>query len=614
LQIGLRPRVRAWLQTNLFRRYMNYTEDSRAQVLPAHLQVAIIRYADILAAGFNSFLDMCFILLKIAVVLYFIYQENHHALPYELAMVGLAMIWGLLRYRVCKEPPESLNQMTKISDVIDDTCDKYRMIANYGRRMLRNDIFEKAVVNLRHMEHPEESYELHTGYFYKWLGPLFIGIYIHAVAEAVVLDRMELGILLSTIVSIKEITEGLCEANEIFEQAHRGVSALRTFTYLLNLETDVLMQSEVHQRRRTTMRQARKEVNKVSDKSDPIDMLPIKLLDVGFTFNAKLSRSSSGFEQESVQKPVLDGLCLDVQQGRMVAVTAQHMAGKQTLLRLLGGELFPNSRRGEAVGEIFVPAHLRLLHVSQEAYMVKGSLWDNLVFGVEWNEDKDPKRVAEVLKKLDLWDTLSPFFKVPANCQGIRAPTLGDTFVTDAEEEEAEPATSSFGCCLGCASPKSHVAPAAADDDSSAWQDQLTYSMKMKLHLARALISSAEVLVLQRPLHHYSKEGGMAVLKVLREHVVNRGLGFSPRARHKRRPRTVFFTAEAVEHILQSDICWEIRGTQVDVTDLSTLTKDENGRAILVAHFSRTHFFTQGMRAAASEHEERTSNRKPGSP
>ena len=34
----------------------------------------------------------------------------------------------------------------------------------------------------------------------------------------------------------------------------------------------------------------------------------------------------------------------------------------------------------------------------------------------------------------------------------------------------------------------------------SAWQESLTYSEKVKLHLARALIMNPEVLVLQRPL------------------------------------------------------------------------------------------------------------------
>lgn len=39
--------------------------------------------------------------------------------------------------------------------------------------------------------------------------------------------------------------------------------------------------------------------------------------------------------------------------------------------------------------------------------------------------------------------------------------------------------------------------------DSGSWLDGLTYTEKVKLHLSRALIMNPEVIVLQRPLHHY---------------------------------------------------------------------------------------------------------------
>jgi ABC-type uncharacterized transport system fused permease/ATPase subunit len=36
--------------------------------------------------------------------------------------------------------------------------------------------------------------------------------------------------------------------------------------------------------------------------------------------------------------------------------------------------------------------------------------------------------------------------------------------------------------------------------DDETWHESLTYSEKVKIHLARALIMNPEVLVLQRPL------------------------------------------------------------------------------------------------------------------
>lgn len=39
--------------------------------------------------------------------------------------------------------------------------------------------------------------------------------------------------------------------------------------------------------------------------------------------------------------------------------------------------------------------------------------------------------------------------------------------------------------------------------EAGTWLDGLTYTEKVKLHLSRALIMNPEVIVLQRPLHHY---------------------------------------------------------------------------------------------------------------
>ena len=59
----------------------------------------------------------------------------------------------------------------------------------------------------------------------------------------------------------------------------------------------------------------------------------------------------------------------------------------------------------------------------------------------------------------------------------------GDPAGSDEEESEEEEAEKDFKKGAG-----------------GAWQDSLTYSEKVKLHLARALIMNPEVLVLQRPL------------------------------------------------------------------------------------------------------------------
>lgn len=110
--------------------------------------------------------------------------------------------------------------------------------------------------------------------------------------------------------------------------------------------------------------------------------------------------------------------------------------------------------------------------------------------------------------------------------------------------------------------------------DELGWLTQLTYTERVKIHLARALIMNPEVLVLQRPLHHYDTATRMAVLDVLKLNVSNRGVGMPQATASRRRPRTVFFTPEAVEEAEEADDVWQIDmdRKEVFVTSKAKLT------------------------------------------
>lgn len=158
------------------------------------------------------------------------------------------------------------------------------------------------------------------------------------------------------------------------------------------------------------------------------------------------------------------------------------------------------------------------------------NLWDNLLFGVS-KDDCDRDRVGQILRKLKMEKTLA---LVDANLRGR--------------------------------------ALASATYMDSSWQEQLTYTEKVKLHLARALIMNPEVLVLQRPLHHYEATTAKEVLATIRKHVNERGLCM-PQGRQalRRRPRTCFFSPESVDQATEADVIWQIR-------DLG-----QQGQSVLVA-------------------------------
>lgn len=550
-----------YMQKNLFRRYLNYSENSRQRVLPAHMQVAILKQAQELSEGFVAMLDLFGILTKILAILYFVREENPGALKYEGVQVGIAFLWIMFRYQ-CMSPPEDvLEKQNDVSDIVDDTCEKFRCIANYYKRPLMNKIFAQKVMEWRSAALREENYEMDTFYLLKWLGPTFIGLYIWQIAPDMLDEKLELGKLLGTIVSFREINEGLCEFLEIFNSANKMLEPLREYTVMLNYKTDVEENSQISKRRRAAMRRARKRVNR--EKGDPTNKMTVDLIDVQYVYPGR-------------QETIFADARITVQQGTMVGICGEHAVGKATLLRILAHELKPTR------GEVFIPTHLRHLLVSQEVYLVRGSVWTNLTYGMERRQQESEaetlamrKRIETMLRKLGIWSIIRPIL----DRQGV---TTEESFLDDNPDTGKSCLAEVQRWCPCCAGRK--VIPFEEDSD---WQDTLSYSTKLKIHLARAYLSTAEVLIMQRPLHHFNQQEGMQILEINREYVSNKGLCLPVATREQRRPRTLFFSVENPEHVMQSDVCIEIMdGGLVAQHNLTSIGKIE--RETLRAHFSKS--------------------------
>merc|ERR1711971_473955 len=90
------------------------------------------------------------------------------------------------------------------------------------------------------------------------------------------------------------------------------------------------------------------------------------------------------------------------------------------------------------------------------------------------------------------------------------------------------------------------------------WSSILTYTEKVKVHLARAFVMNPELLVLQRPLHHFRDAAKQEIFTLIRQHVSNRGLSYPPGTVHNRRPRTCFMSTESRAQAMATDVYWEI--------------------------------------------------------
>merc|ERR1719327_1759693 len=137
---------------------------------------------------------------------------------------------------------------------------------------------------------------------------------------------------------------------------------------------------------------------------------------------------------------------LEAHQGSMVAVVGPHKAGKGILMRLLAGIIPPSE------GSIFIPAHLNVLHVTQEPMILETGLWGNLTFGV----DTEPEHVRSVLRLMEEWGLLDQLDKELQVCgSDTHAQVMDDDMDNDDDADNS----------------------AKSDRDASAvWRRQLSYT------------------------------------------------------------------------------------------------------------------------------------------
>ena len=58
IKLDLEGRVRTFIRTNLFRKYLNYSERSRASISPASMQLALTQDTQDVASGYGCLLDL----------------------------------------------------------------------------------------------------------------------------------------------------------------------------------------------------------------------------------------------------------------------------------------------------------------------------------------------------------------------------------------------------------------------------------------------------------------------------------------------------------------------------------------------------------------------------
>jgi len=323
-----------------------------------------------------------------------------------------------------------------------------------------------------------------------------------------------------------------------------------TLTIYFNMPTDLRPFKKASEHELNWMHAARNEVMKrppppVEAKMMRTDLIPIVFEDLSFSY------------QDNI---ICQNVDLNVKQGNIVGLAGNHGCGKATLLKLIGRLMVPNN------GNIFIPPHLRILFVSQEpSILLDISLWGNLTMGCP--DGIDPGLVTSILQEMGMERTLKAldYFRddnlglpaettasLPSENTGLLGGGKGDTGKGQSEAQAKREADGR---------------DARKKKELAQWFDKLNYTERAKLHLARAMIMNAELMVMHRPLFHFDGAVGRKMMNLIKQHHKNRGLCMPLTTLNRRRPRTVFLTVEKEWQENATDIIWRLDDKTKRITE-----------------------------------------------
>lgn len=527
--------IRDYFRMSLFRVYLYSNERARECTKPSNVISGLLQDVPAVAEGYMSLLKLTQVLAQVGIMMYFTISEStgrKQSCFIMALMPSLMIAFFVMRasgYAQAVDKHE--RHIVDMMRVVEESGKNFNLIAEYRQRPAALDKFRDSLMTMRAAKVPREQLETNNTYFLRIMGPFFTGIYIASAAPGVFVGSLSFGTFLAISGIFCLIADNLEDIWQVIMSLNALSGKLMNLTALYNLEHDLQHEAALYQdrKKRTLEERVKALAEQVAGDTFGQDNIPFRLIDLSFGYD------SAHFQLYDVN--------LVIPQGQLIAVMSDEGAGRSTVLRVLGQQYVPKS------GHTFYPTYYRICHLNPVPMLFPGSVWKNLTFG---NPDIDLASVITILEELGLEQT--------------KKRLLLETGARDFAREGSSGSSQGGGREVG-----EQVAVAVLGlgahqkqegNSASRWQSTCSESEKAKIGLARAFVMNAEVLVLHRPLAPYSEHTGSRahVLSVLRRYVENRGLGDDRSDFLRRRPRTCFFTPEAIEEALQADLVLTVRG------------------------------------------------------
>ncbi|CAE7756423.1 potA [Symbiodinium pilosum] len=531
------------LQGNLLRKFLNYNEDSRDSVSTSDLAMAITRdVPELVEHGFMGIFELVENLgLVIVLGILMLAQSQLSVLtPICFLMIPLAMlIFIYIRHPETERRDRMVFQrQTEMLILVHQVTDNTRLITDYFQRPTMVVSFNERVAECNKATTLANMFRVTNSEFAPFMTTVVIAIYVLFHYASVVDKTITIGEFLTSIAVWRSIGGAYQNAYKDMLQIQQAAASLLNVIHYMNLPVDTLERMQITRDMldcgKTAQMQAHHQVfskqpanSPYVDPSEtvslngekvpakyPQDLVQIHADQICFAYPA---RTGGGID-------LLKNASFSIPQGNLVAVAGPKGCGKKTLLELLAGILLPSGHT-----KLFVPPHLRVLHVSKDPQLLPEiTLFENLTFGPSDGQDEEPERVMAICQRLGLSADALKLIDESINRQG------------DVKK--------------GRQTEKMRVASGRSS-------------------LSNTQVMNPEVLILHKPLEHFDYVFARRVVEILREFVDLRGLEKPRDSLHLRSPRTCIFSVGHLENLEDVDILLQVNSKQVEAVDIVSLCR-----------------------------------------
>jgi ABC-type bacteriocin/lantibiotic exporter with double-glycine peptidase domain len=395
---------------------------------------------------------------------------------------------------------------------IDETVESYQIIADFAKRTEFTQRFEDTVKSYN-TKHKEMGVVLmHNHYFARCLCAIVGAAWIVCGGMEVLAGHLSLGMFITNLSIFGKTGSATGKIYTVILDCISIFPALEVIVKVMNLPVDFQMRMQVSRemQAKTASWAAKLSTAGWTDGSTIAANMPILFEHLKFRYSTV---SPTGCIRQKVLNS--EGM-FAISQGQLVCLVGPCQSGKSTMLKLIGGGMLPSdpeatgtdmSKRGVSQREFFIPCHLRLLHASYPPVFFDGTLLENLAVGMPLTREKSENETM--------------LYSV---CEHLG---LGDVVLD-------------------------HI----TKKDKQNWSQVFAFSEIQGLYLARAVVASADVLVLHRAVSVFDDVHVRKVMDLLNNYV--RGTGCCESLWDEGSLRTCIFSSANRLCIRHSDVVYYV--------------------------------------------------------